>query len=290
MLRCSRWQCAVPSDCSGLACWAGGCGSWPWTGAPPRRPPPRPSAPAAPPPPGPGPVGRGGSARTSSWRCRRGREPRRWSRWSSRTTAGRARPASPSPAGGLTRAARPACTSRSTTGEPAPTGVRVRVMATPASLRPPDVPAGSWLTGDGDPPPGSPWRPVGPAARVGDLQPGRSAVVTFDWQVPADLPSDICLLAVATAGEPPGGCGQPTARRRATLPTGGLGTAGRPAGPTDRPRVAVRPGRPGGSDGRWGLKSLTVLRPGGGGWCGSTCAESWDGGRSGLRRRGGWRS
>jgi hypothetical protein len=119
------------------------------------------------------------------------------------------------------------------------TGVRVRVMATPACLRPPNVPTGSWLTGDGDPPPGSPWQPVGPAARVGDLEPGRSAVVTFDWQVPADLPRDICLLAFATADEPPGG----------------LWT-------TQGPGPAVDPADLVMTDGRWGLKSLTVLRPG----------------------------
>jgi hypothetical protein len=122
------------------------------------------------------------------------------------------------------------------------TGVRVRVMATPACLRPPNVPTGSWLTGDGDPPPGSPWQPVGPAVRVGDLEPGRSAVVTFDWQVPADLPTDICVLAFATAGEPPGGL----------WTTQGPGPAGTAVDPADLVTT----------DGRWGLKSLTVLRPG----------------------------
>jgi hypothetical protein len=76
--------------------------------------------------------------------------------------------------------------------------VRVRVLAVPACLRPPDLQLGPWLT-TADPPPGSPWRAVGPPARVGDLDPGRSAVATFDWQVPADLPHNLCLLAVATA-------------------------------------------------------------------------------------------
>jgi hypothetical protein len=123
------------------------------------------------------------------------------------------------------------------------TGVRVRVVAAPACLRPADVPAGSWLTGDGDPPPGSPWQPVGPPARVGDLQPGRSAVVTFDWQVPAGLPRDICLLAFATASNPPGDLWT------TTDPDPGVGVGGDPAD-----LVA--------GDGRWGLKSLTVLRPG----------------------------
>ena len=143
---------------------------------------------------------------------------------------------SPSPAGGSTPAARPACTSRSTTVDTGPLiGVRVRVLATPASLRPPDVPPGPWITGDADPPPGSPWLPVGPAAQLGDLQPGRSAVATFDWQVPTDLPRDICLLALATAGATPDSAPEPPAPDPADLVTG---------------------------DQRWGVKSVTVLGPG----------------------------
>ena len=114
------------------------------------------------------------------------------------------------------------------------TGVRVRVLATPASLRPPDVPPGPWITGDADPPPGTPWLPVGPAAQLGDLQPGRSAVATFDWQVPIDLPRDICLLALATAAAP-----EPL-----------------PPVPGPDPADLVT------GDQRWGLKSVTVLRPG----------------------------
>ncbi|HEY6708063.1 MAG TPA: hypothetical protein VJB61_10770 [Actinomycetota bacterium] len=146
------------------------------------------------------------------------------------------------------------------------TGVRVRVMATPACLRPPNVPAGSWLTDDGDPPPGSPWQLVGPAARVGNLRPGRSAVVTFDWQVPADLPRDICLLAFATASDPPEGLWttqgpEPAVGLRS--PTGGLGTASRGSGvPGQTPDPAIDPADLVMTDGRWGLKSLTVLRPG----------------------------
>jgi hypothetical protein len=164
------------------------------------------------------------------------------------------------------------------------TGVRVRVMAAPACLRPADVPAGSWLTGDADPPPGSAWQPVGPAAPVGDLQPGRSAVVTFDWQVPAGLPRDICLLAFATASNPPRGLWttphpEPAVGLRS--PTGGPGTGSRGSGvagqapdpvtPLADPvtpladsaaEVAVDPADLVMTDGRWGLKSLTVLRPG----------------------------
>ena len=108
--------------------------------------------------------------------------------------------------------------------------VRVRALAAPACLRPPDVPGGRWLSDGDDPPPGSPWRPVGPPALVGDLAPGRSAVATFDWEVPADLPRDLCFLALATAaGSPAPGAGDP-----ADLVTG---------------------------DARWGCKNLTVLTP-----------------------------
>jgi photosystem II stability/assembly factor-like uncharacterized protein len=117
------------------------------------------------------------------------------------------------------------------------TDVRVRVLAVPASLRPPDVPVGPWLT-TADLPPSSPWRPVGPPATLGGLDPGRSAVATFDWIVPPDLPRDICLLAVATAG--------------------GVWTTGGPRSGGVDPADLVT------TDGRWGCKSLSLLRPGGG--------------------------
>ena len=111
--------------------------------------------------------------------------------------------------------------------------VRVRVLAVPACLRPPDLRAGDWVLG-GDPPPGSPWRPVAPPTTLGDLLPGRSAVATFDWHVPWDLPRDICLLAAASA-------------------TGGGGRADpNHLGAVDPADLVV-------GDGRWGLKSLTVL-------------------------------
>jgi hypothetical protein len=113
-------------------------------------------------------------------------------------------------------------------------GVRVRVLAAPACLRPPDLPTGPWLTQGDGPPPGSPWRPVGPPAVVGDLAPGRSAVATFDWEVPGDLPRDLCFAAVATAD----GAAAPT----------------RPGAADPADLVA--------KDGRWGCKNLTVLYPG----------------------------
>ena len=110
--------------------------------------------------------------------------------------------------------------------------IRVRVLAVPACLRPPDLPVGDWLL-SGQPPPGSPWRPVGSPATIGDLEPGRSAVASFDWRAPWDFPQDICLIAVAAVGPPAGG----------------------------RAPVAVDPADLVAGDGRWGVKSVTVLRP-----------------------------
>jgi hypothetical protein len=136
------------------------------------------------------------------------------------------------------------------------TDVRVRVLAVPASLRPPDVPVGPWLASTADPPPDSPWRPVGPPATLGGLDPGRSAVATFDWIVPPDLPRDVCLLAVATAGgvwttgAAPPAAGLPSRTGGPGTDPGGAGVAG-----TDPADLVT-------TDGRWGCKSLTILRPG----------------------------
>jgi hypothetical protein len=121
-------------------------------------------------------------------------------------------------------------------------GVRVRVLAAPACLRPPDLPTGPWLPEGDLPPPGSPWRPIGPPVLVGDLAPGRSAVATFDWEVPADLPRDLCFLAVTTAPQIGGA---------------GSGAPGEPREPD-----AVDPADLVTRDPRWGCKNLTVLYPG----------------------------
>jgi len=122
--------------------------------------------------------------------------------------------------------------------------VRVRVLAVPACLRPPDLQVGPWLTAGGDPPAGSPWRPVAPPAPIGDLDPGRSAVASFDWQVPGDLPRNLCLMAVATAaGE--------------AETTGGLWT-----GDGSGRAVAVDPADLVTGNGNWGCKSVTVLERG----------------------------
>jgi hypothetical protein len=125
------------------------------------------------------------------------------------------------------------------------TGVRVRVLAVPACLRPPDLPD-AWV-GGGELPPGSPWRVVGQPGRVGDLEPGRSLVASFDWDVPADLPGGVCLVALATAAGP--GAGVDAADL--ALPAAGAGfDAGDPA------ELAA-------GDGPCGLKNLTVVGPGG---------------------------
>jgi photosystem II stability/assembly factor-like uncharacterized protein len=154
------------------------------------------------------------------------------------------------------------------------TDVRVRVLAVPASLRPPDVPVGPWLASAASPPGDSPWRPVGPPATLGGLDPGRSAVATFDWVVPPDLPRDLCLLAVATAGgvwttdPPPAAAGLPS-RSGAPLP-GGEGSGALSGGEgSDAPAGGEGSGAPGvdpvdlvTTDGRWGCQSVTVLHPG----------------------------
>jgi hypothetical protein len=111
-------------------------------------------------------------------------------------------------------------------------GAWVRVLAVPACLRPPDLPD-EWVAG-GDPPPGSPWRVVGQPGFAGGLEPGRAGVASFDWDVPADLPGGVCLVALAAAGP-------------------GAGVDGVPA---DLDELAA-------GDGPCGLKSLTVVGPGG---------------------------
>ncbi|HEX5880977.1 MAG TPA: hypothetical protein VF468_22070 [Actinomycetota bacterium] len=159
--------------------------------------------------------------------------------------------------------------------------VRVRVLAAPACLHPPAVPPGDWLW-TGGPPPGSPWRPVGPPTPLGDLAPGRSAVASLDWQVPLDLPRDICLLAVAiSVGSAVSGRVVDSRSHltppAVTLPvgapqTGGWGSgtpsvAGDPGAPVDAsdPTDPPRPTDPAdlvAADGRWGCKSVTVLEAG----------------------------
>jgi hypothetical protein len=177
--------------------------------------------------------------------------------------------------------------------------VQVRVLAVPACLRPPDVPTGDWVLG-GDPPPGSPWRPVGPPVSLGDLQPGRSAVASLDWEVPLDLPRELCLLAMATAsGSSEGGSSDggsleggsagglwtteaPPSAAGLRSPTGGPGAGSRGSGvpgaggrgsgvpgsgagaadPAGTHPTAVDPAELVAGDPRWGCKNVTVLEPG----------------------------
>jgi hypothetical protein len=130
------------------------------------------------------------------------------------------------------------------------TAVRVRVLAAPAFLGwPGRVPAHP----DRDPPPGSPWRVVGPAATLDAVEPGRARLAAFDWAVPADAVADLTLLAVAAAD------GDPVDRAGEVEP-------GDPPGPGERPRPGDRagPDGPGPLDRRLGLYGVTVLHPTGG--------------------------
>jgi hypothetical protein len=147
--------------------------------------------------------------------------------------------------------------------------VRVRVLAVPACLRPPDLPVGPWLNAGGNPPPGSPWRSVGPPAALATLDQGRSAVATFDWTVPPDLPRDLYLLAVATAaGSAVGGPARGLWTAAAPLPAPGLRSpsGGPGAGGGDFGAAGagawVDPADLVATDGRWGCKSVTVVGPG----------------------------
>jgi hypothetical protein len=78
-------------------------------------------------------------------------------------------------------------------------GVRLRVLATPAFLGWPGRVAAD---PDRDPPPGSPWRAVGPPATLEAVEPGRARVVAFDWAVPGAV-ADLSLLALAASGGDP---------------------------------------------------------------------------------------
>src|SRR4029453_4116378 len=53
-------------------------------------------------------------------------------------------------------------------------------------------------------------RPPAPLHPPAAPAPGGSAVATFDWEVPGDLPRALCFLALATAaGSPAPGAGDP---------------------------------------------------------------------------------
>jgi hypothetical protein len=86
------------------------------------------------------------------------------------------------------------------------TGVGVRVLAAPAFL---GWPGRLAADPDRDPPPGSPWRAVGPAATLEAVEPGRAGVVAVDWAVPDGMVADLSLLALAAAGGDPPAPGEP---------------------------------------------------------------------------------
>jgi hypothetical protein len=111
-------------------------------------------------------------------------------------------------AGGRVQAGRPArvWVQVHNRGVATATGVRVRVLAAPAFLGWPGRVAAD---PDRDPPPGPPWRAVGPPATLDAVEPGRARVVTFDWAVPSDAVSDLSLLALAASGGDPPGPGEP---------------------------------------------------------------------------------
>jgi hypothetical protein len=75
-------------------------------------------------------------------------------------------------------------------------GGRVRAFATAAAVGAPPAWPGFPAA---DPPAGGPWWPVGSAAPVDRLGPGRAGLVELTWAVPAGTPTDLTLLAVATA-------------------------------------------------------------------------------------------
>ncbi|MBI2358488.1 MAG: glycosyl hydrolase [Deltaproteobacteria bacterium] len=85
------------------------------------------------------------------------------------------------------------------------TNVRVRAFFDVASLGLANLPADFWAAGkpfDADPSAVS-WAPVGSTQNVPELEPGETAVVSWDWVVPMSAAENSCLLALATCAEDP---------------------------------------------------------------------------------------
>jgi hypothetical protein len=80
------------------------------------------------------------------------------------------------------------------------TAVRVGVLAAPAFL---GWPGRVGADPDQRPPPGSPWRALGPPATLDAIGPGRARLAAFAWEVPTDAVADLTLLALAADGDPP---------------------------------------------------------------------------------------
>lgn len=80
------------------------------------------------------------------------------------------------------------------------TGVAVRVFALPTPVAPPGLPPAFWTGFPANTPPAdSPWQPIGPHAVVPRIEPGRSAVASFDWPLAAEAADQFCLLAAVSA-------------------------------------------------------------------------------------------
>ena len=192
------------------------------------------------------------------------------------------------------------------------TGVRVRVMATPASPPPPRRPgrfladrrrrpATRFALAAGRPRrPGRrpPTRPVrrrhlrlaGPRRPAKRHLPARGRDRGRPTRGPVDNPT---RPTGRRATLPHRGTRhrRPRFRRARTGPRPGHRVALRPERrPTRRPGRGSTPPTSSRPTGAGGSRASPCSALGWGGWCGSTCAESWGGGRSGLRRRAGWRS
>jgi hypothetical protein len=137
-------------------------------------------------------------------------------------------------------------------GAAAATRARVWVLAAPAFL---GWPGRLATDPDRDPPPGSPWRAIGPPAMLEAVEPGRARVVAFDWGVPDGMVADLSLLALTAAGGDPA--------RSTGAPPWALPPGGPPWGPPDPPGPdpSGAPGEPDPLDRHLGLLGVTVLHP-----------------------------
>ncbi|MFI5398586.1 MAG: glycosyl hydrolase [Candidatus Binatia bacterium] len=83
------------------------------------------------------------------------------------------------------------------------TNVLVRAFFASASMGLPDLPADFWNSPKpflADPSAAN-WTPVGTAINAGDLEPGHTAVVEWDWPVPMSAARHSCMLAITTCDE-----------------------------------------------------------------------------------------
>jgi hypothetical protein len=83
------------------------------------------------------------------------------------------------------------------------TNVRVRAFFANASAVLPTLPGDFWSgmnPFDGDPT-AVDWAPIGPTQPAGDIEPGDTAIVSWDWPVPPAAAEHSCLLALATCTE-----------------------------------------------------------------------------------------